>query len=809
MKARCLPLLLAAAAPSIAQDHDPLARTHQQGPGQDTQAGLVGPLSSGPRAAPYVNRPSTPRPAVGAIESAPDRHEPALPMGSIERMIAESMHDRVHFDVDLRGDHWARGARYKARAGADGFDFIPALGSHVERNHPVRMWLESVSRGGEPMLLEGAATVRREGHRFVLDRGPVEVRYDVALESVEQSFALDVPEGSGDLVVRIAIETDLDVRSDGSGFLITGAHGGMRYGEAFSIDGLGDASPVPATFDGTAIELRVPAGDLPAPGQPLVVDPVFTPVLVDDYTADLRRPDLAYERGRDAYLFVYEEVFSASDSEVYSVFVDATTFLPSNAQYIDVSSTSWTRPKVATVQADRMHMVVATGQDLGSSPNIVARLRSAATSVSGNQFILKGASSTYSCVVPVVGGDNYAISGQSHFCVAYNRLYPSLDRDVYALIVDTSGNWVGSEIVLEAVSFIDSGPPAISRSTGDPNRDALFCLAWTQAQNGFERVTGAQLTWDGATLSGPFDVAPPVLGADYFSVDVSCLSNVLRGPGADQVYLVSWDDAPSQVTDSFVAMCAGTTVLSTTELTRAEHADEAANQNGVVIATHPDSFTLVYDEGPTLYATVVQPVAERLGILERRIRFHTGEPIFSETAVATAFSGGGTNVDGLIATADGYSGSANILASYFYPDPNREVAGYQYCYGAPNSTGDRGFIAAFGDSSPFTVKTVGAFALPTSSFGFFLASTTTNFAPMAGGSQGTLCLGGSVGRFGVFNSGALGQGFVNVDPQAIPSPTGTTAAMFGDRWHFQAWHRDAVNGAATSNFTNAVTIVFD
>ncbi|MEM6674214.1 MAG: hypothetical protein AAF726_15320 [Planctomycetota bacterium] len=804
MNVRCLPLLLAAAVPSPAQDLDPFAR-----PDAGARAEPLPIRSSAPRATPHVDRPSTPRSALShAHPASHPRETGGLPTRTVDRLVAASLRDRVHFDVDVRGDLWARGARYKARAGSDGFEFIPALGPRVDRNYPVRLRLESVSRDGDPLRLEPSATVRREGDRFVLDRGPVEVRYDIDLDSVEQSFAFDVPAGSGDLVLRIAVETNLAVQTDGSGFLLTGAHGGMRYGEAFAIDDRGAFSDVPALFDGSAIELRVAGDALPPAGEALIVDPVLSPVLVDDFTEDLRNPDLAYDRVSDRYLIVYEENFSTIDQDVYSAFVDATTFAVSGAQYVDISGTAWSRPKVATVQADRSHLVVATGQDPGMSRNIVARFRSAATGILGSPFILKGATPTYSCSDPDVGGDNYPISGSSHFCVVYSR-NNAFDRDVFAIIFDTAGNFVGPEIALEFTPIVDSGPPSISRSTGDPNGDAMFCLAWTQAQGGAERVTGAQLSWNGSMLLGPFDVAPPVFGADYFSVDVSSLSNVLRGPGADQVYLVTWDDAPSLVTDAFVAMCAGTNVLSTTELTRAEHGPRDSDQNGVVVATHAEAFTLVYEEAGRLIATVVQPVAEGLGILERRIAFHTGAPNDEEIAVATAFSGGGTNQDGLIAFSENDGFEDDIYTSYFFPDPNRDAAGFQYCDGVVNSTGRRGFIAAFGDSSPFSIKTIGAFGLPTNTFGFFLASATPNFAPMAGGSDGTLCVGGSVGRFGVFNSGPLGQGFVNVDPQAIPGPTGTNAVVIGDRWNFQSWHRDTAGGSATSNFTNAVRIVFE
>ncbi|MEM8711641.1 MAG: hypothetical protein AAGG01_11865, partial [Planctomycetota bacterium] len=117
-------------------------------------------------------------------------------------------------------------------------------------------------------------------------------------------------------------------------------------------------------------------------------------------------------------------------------------------------------------------------------------------------------------------------------------------------------------------------------------------------------------------------------------------------------------------------------------------------------------------------------------------------------------------------------------------------------------------MLAIGDRSRFSTQTLIASALPLNAFGFFLASTSQGFAPGAGGSAGTLCVSGSVGRFGIFNSGSGGRGVFNLNPQAIAQPNGTVSALAGQAWNFQTWHRDAVGGSATSNFTNAVMIPF-
>ena len=100
--------------------------------------------------------------------------------------------------------------------------------------------------------------------------------------------------------------------------------------------------------------------------------------------------------------------------------------------------------------------------------------------------------------------------------------------------------------------------------------------------------------------------------------------------------------------------------------------------------------------------------------------------------------------------------------------------------------------------------------LPEHQIGYFLASRTPGNVPGAGGSQGVLCLGGAIGRFNsaIFHTGNDGHGLLAVDLGALPSPTGPVAVQPGETWRFQAWFRDAVGGAATSNFTDAAAVRF-
>lgn len=127
-----------------------------------------------------------------------------------------------------------------------------------------------------------------------------------------------------------------------------------------------------------------------------------------------------------------------------------------------------------------------------------------------------------------------------------------------------------------------------------------------------------------------------------------------------------------------------------------------------------------------------------------------------------------------------------------------------------NSTGGGAVIVASG--STLAVEewlTLTASSLPPHQFGFFLGSQTEVTTPNIVGSQGTLCLGGSIVRFAgqIVGSGADGRFSIDVDTSAIPSFP-VSAITAGQTWTFQAWFRD-LNPLATSNFTDAVRVIYD
>ena len=139
--------------------------------------------------------------------------------------------------------------------------------------------------------------------------------------------------------------------------------------------------------------------------------------------------------------------------------------------------------------------------------------------------------------------------------------------------------------------------------------------------------------------------------------------------------------------------------------------------------------------------------------------------------------------------------------------------GTRYCGPAVvNSSGAAAVISATGSAVvALDDLSLHASDVARNAFSYFLASRTQGFVANAGGSQGNLCLGGAIGRNvggQVVNSGATGSVTVLAPLGTMPQPLGPVAVLAGETWHFQCWFRDSVGGAATSNFSDGLSLLF-
>ena len=177
----------------------------------------------------------------------------------------------------------------------------------------------------------------------------------------------------------------------------------------------------------------------------------------------------------------------------------------------------------------------------------------------------------------------------------------------------------------------------------------------------------------------------------------------------------------------------------------------------------------------------------------------------------------GVSADGnvLVGTRDLYDSGLQAWierAWIAYLSPAGPVAlGESYCAPtAPNSTGQLSQLDASGSevATDDAVLLTGS-QLPSQVFGLLLNGSAQDMVSNPGGSQGTLCLGGSLGRYNdlVAQSDSVGTLPIEISLPNTPTPGAPVPILAGQTWYFQLWHRD-MNPGPTSNLTNGVEIVF-
>ncbi len=137
-----------------------------------------------------------------------------------------------------------------------------------------------------------------------------------------------------------------------------------------------------------------------------------------------------------------------------------------------------------------------------------------------------------------------------------------------------------------------------------------------------------------------------------------------------------------------------------------------------------------------------------------------------------------------------------------------------YCDNAVgNSTGAYGIMMVAGTEIIAGNRFyVAAQQIPHNSYGFFISSFGQGAIPMAGGSQGTLCVGGGLPMSRHHSTIRQAPNyyfiFAQIDLTSMSSPSGIRPVAPGETWYFQCWYRD-MNPTNTSNYTNAIGVVFE
>lgn len=215
------------------------------------------------------------------------------------------------------------------------------------------------------------------------------------------------------------------------------------------------------------------------------------------------------------------------------------------------------------------------------------------------------------------------------------------------------------------------------------------------------------------------------------------------------------------------------------------------------------------DEVGGMYSGSAWVFVRTAGTFAPRLRLLNSDQSVAAHGFGVAQDGNGSYLVGQPYHSTPTTGSIGAVRHY-RPQP---ALGASYCTPVANSTTRTGSIAALGSDLVVDDQvSLVAYDLPLQSFGFFLTSRTQGAIQQPGGSQGVLCLSGSIGRYvgpgQIRHTGTVGFFALQLALGAMPTPTGLVSVLAGQTWNFTAWHRDSSSGGATSNFTNAASVLF-
>ena len=759
--------------------------------------------------------------SLGALQ-APEADAPDLP--HLEPGVLTELANALLLDEPGDGRTWARSATWKASFGPKGFTYIPFFGSDAPQNYPVAFDLSSVTVGGEALAL-GPRDRSRADRTVSLDRGPVDEVYHLTESHVEQTFVFDALPSRSEIVLHLDVDSELTAEATEQGFAFVGDLGRVLYGSAVAVDAEGKSIGLTQRLTESGIEIVVPESFASAAALPLTIDPIVSTISITNDTRQQLDVDIAYQGDNSTYQIVFSERQSTLDFDVISVRYNASLGLTFPATSLDITSVSWTTPRNASTGEAQQYLCVSVVGFLVGNRVIWGRTQSAATGARGPQFQISGAGGEYA---DVGGKGNEILTVYDYMVVWQEADNINNDFDIVAQAVNSDGTLTGGRILIDPDVTDMDRVPSISKSAGRPgdsNADSEYMIVWEREISDTDHNLRGQVIEYTGNMSG-HDQFSVYTFSDSLDPDVST-STTEGGFAGERHWVVAFERRTGTDYDIFAVVARDGEADNARSVTTMQDLDNNLDHRDPTLAFDSRDYLLAYQTTSatglqTVHYTALNVVHDgdelRTGISERRSTFATYTDSRTRFALASHFDGGGPFLgaepgDAILVRLgeDPTSGETDVAASVIV-DILRSVTGSQFCDANPNSTGESAWMAA---RSNFPVQAGGSLFLecsdlPQNSFGHFIVSNVSGFVPNPGGSQGNLCLQGSVGRYNspsqILNSGSAGLFELLVDTDFIPGPGGFTAVNPGETLFFQCWFRDL---GPVSNFSNGVEVTFD
>jgi hypothetical protein len=398
----------------------------------------------------------------------------AAPEARAENAVATrgSWRDQVCFDVERDGTIWARGATYKASFGPGGATYYPFFGADAPRNFPVELSLASARAGGAEFTLETATSASRDGMRIVIDRGPIDEVYELALDRVEQTFVIESRPTGGDIRLVVDLQSELARSATSDGVELANEWGKVRYGNAFVREANGARVPLASRLVEHGVEIEITGDYLAAAEFPLTIDPVVMTFPVGSPTVNEGNPSVAYDVTTDLHLVVYDYPFSGSDFDMIAEAYNSSGTLAA-FRTIDFSTESWSSPSCANLNKHDQFLCAASFRLPGALMEVWGRTLTGPTLAAGAKFQI-GSPSASNLQHVRVGGDPYDGAASAFYCVVW---FNNDGSKIEARLVTSSSTLTGSA----PAQLNPGGPgfgPYISKSNGQLVNDAAWSIGW-------------------------------------------------------------------------------------------------------------------------------------------------------------------------------------------------------------------------------------------------------------------------------------------------------------------------------------------
>jgi hypothetical protein len=741
---------------------------------------------------------------------------------------------QVFHSQDEHGHLWAMGDEYKASFSPSSAIFYPRFPDALAHT-PVEFSLADVTVGGQPVVFQQGVSAVRTADRIEYLRGSLVEVYEIRPEGMEQMFVFPSLPGSGDLVVRVGLETGMNAEqaADG-GIQFTNEHGGFSYTQAVAIDAEGQRLSLATELVDGAIEIRVPADFASTAALPLTIDPLVGGVFLVN-TPVAGRPnsnaDVAHDTGTGNFLVVWESAFSAGDHDVFGQLKTAAGVNVGGVITIDFTIDFWARPRVASNNIANNYLVVAQEGAVGA--RVISGCVVSAAGVAGAQFLVSDASAGEK-TNPDVGGDPVTV-GPTYYFVVWEYAFSAADHDIYGRRMTSAGAPDGGAIFIETSTSNESNP-SVSKSDGT---GTFATQRWTVVFQrtfaaGDEDIYGAQYLWDASLVNGTYlidfsglnDTAPQAsspLTAASASGERDYLVTYTRGTGTAnrRVRVHLMNDVNSRVNTELYSL------LPATQYSGTDQWASSVDSDGV-------EYALAWTERfagtdiDTHVASFRGPEGSNFGATENRVNMGFSTTTEELPQICSDMSGGATSgsVGYMAAWQDSTATAANaIIEGARYTRPAAATA-TGYCFGkaAACPCGNAGGAGRGCANSIFAtgalltatgVADVSADTLVLNGSGmsgstalFFQGSLAINDRQGSPFGDGLRCAGGSVFRLGVAAVAPAGTGSYPVAQPPV-SVSGGIPAGGGTRY-YQTWYRNVAAFCTPDgwNLSNGLIVIW-